>query len=110
MDDDGYDAEFFSIDRILEDEEINEARFRVNESEQTQQLAHDIVIKHRPQLKLEQRRMIVDNLLAMLVEKELPYGSVSKLARQVGVHKSTIGRIYKATLKQMERGQVIDVR
>ena len=122
--DDEYDEHFFSIDQIWMEEELNYAEnmledellnensenaveedtFNVPNETETQRSSH-----HRPHLNLEQRRGVVDCILALLEHNNLPRGSLTKLANKFGVHRSTISRIFKEVTNQRGRGELIDV-
>lgn len=93
--------EDFELQEVIKDEEEEIAK------EEAQ--INAIITRHKSNLTLAQRRLIVDNLLLNENVGVMKWGFQSKLAREVGVHKSTINRIYKDAMKQRSKGHAIDV-
>ncbi|CAO2817904.1 unnamed protein product [Amaranthus hypochondriacus] len=109
-----FDDNFFAIDILLMEEENYRNSEVIDDSYEpattnsngpTQQQP-----KGRKQLTVHQKRQIVDAFLHKLVGQELPRGFQSSQAKKFNVHKSTILRLYREVLRQMEFGNVIDVR
>ena len=98
--DDDFTSEGFTADL---ESPLNGSSFTATE-------ANNIVSILKPELPLHKRRLIVDSLLQNLTNEVLPWGTQTKLAREIGVHKSTISRIFKYANDQRKNGEVIDVR
>ena len=127
-----YDEQFFDIDQILMEEEMNyvesileymssnednaenEENEEYEENDDTFFMPEHVQSStrtrwHRPHLNLQQRRAIVDCILVLLEQEHLPRGGVTKLANKFGVHRSTISRIFREVAQQRGRGELIDV-
>ncbi|CAO2812769.1 unnamed protein product [Amaranthus hypochondriacus] len=111
-----FDDNFFAIDILLMEEEIywnsvHETATATPTQEQTEAHMQQVQQpKGRKQLTVHQKRQLVDAFLHNLVGKELPRGFQSSQAKKFNVHKSTILRLHREVLRQMEFGNVIDVR
>ncbi|CAO2838092.1 unnamed protein product [Amaranthus hypochondriacus] len=120
-----FDDNFFAIDLLLMEEEntrnselpddsYEHQTANSNGPTQQQQTEPDMQQvqqpKGRKQLTVNQKREIVDAFLHIMVGKEVPRGFQSSQAKKYNVHKSTILRLHKEVLRQMEFGNVIDVR
>ncbi|KAL2932943.1 Conotoxin Cal1.1a, partial [Bienertia sinuspersici] len=62
------------------------------------------------ELTLDKKRFLVDSLLSIQSGETFPRGSVTNIAKELGVHKSTISRIFSDANKQRDSGKGIDVR
>lgn len=104
MADDG----FFDIDQILREEGLaavgnnNESAVHANELNASVRRTRDMT--------LQEKNQVVQQLLLNLKDDKLPRGFQKQLAAAIGVHKSTICRLFQDLKKQKERGEVIDVR
>lgn len=100
-DDDG----FFDLEQLLQEEGLI-ASTVVTPTAWEQNL----VRRECADLTEKQRRHIVYRLLELKqANGKLPWGTQSKLAREVGVHKSTICKLFKRIEEQKNRGECIDV-
>ncbi|XP_010694723.1 uncharacterized protein LOC104907487 [Beta vulgaris subsp. vulgaris] len=66
--------------------------------------------KIKPEMKHDNRRKAIDELLVMEEKGTLPYGSMKKTAQKYGVSRYAIERLWKRACKQRAKGDVIDVR
>src|SRR4051812_21117634 len=61
------------------------------------------------ELSLDDRRGAYEMLLKLTVDGELPYGAVSKVAKQFSCHRTTISRLW-ARARRFGRGHCIKKR
>ena len=102
--DEEYDDGFFSVDQLLMEEGLFASSLPTTETGQFN------LIRPKPKnLTESEKSKIIFHCLALNEGGKLPHGTQARLAREIGCHKTTVGKILKKAQQQIARGEAIDV-